>query len=43
MDMVPYYIRRSEAEVLWEERHKDNPEMLNQNPTVVVTEAAGVE
>ena len=43
MDMVPYYIRRSEAEVLWEERHKDNPEMLNQNPTVVVTEAAGAE
>ena len=43
MDMVPYYIRRSEAEVLWEERHKDNPDMLNQNPTVVVTEAAGAE
>ena len=43
MDMVPYYIRRSEAEVLWEERHKDNLEMLNQNPTVVVTEAAGAE
>ena len=43
MDMVPYYIRRSEAEVLWEERHKDNPAMLSQNPTVVVTEAAGVE
>lgn len=43
MDMVPYYIRRSEAEVLWEERHKNNPEMLKQNPTVVVTEAAGVE
>ena len=43
MDMVPYYIRRSEAEVLWEERHKDNPEMLNQNLAVIVTEAAGVE
>jgi len=43
MDMVPYYIRRSEAEVLWEERHKNNPEMLNQNPTVIVTEAAGAE
>ena len=43
MDMVPYYIRCSEAEVLWEERHKDNPEMLNQNPTVIVTEAAGAE
>ena len=43
MDMVPYYIRRSEAEVLWEERHKDNPAMLSQNPTVVVTEAAGAE
>ena len=43
MDMVPYYIRRSEAEVLWEERHKDNPEMLNQNPAVIVTEAGGVE
>jgi len=43
MDMVPYYIRRSEAEVLWEERHKDNPEILNQNPAVIVTEAAGVE
>jgi len=23
MDMVPYYIRRSEAEVLWEEKHKE--------------------
>ena len=43
MDMVPYYIRRSEAEVLWEERHKDNPDMLSQNPTVVVTEAAGAD
>ena len=43
MDMVPYYIRRSEAEVLWEERYKDNPDMLSQNPTVVVTEAAGAE
>ena len=43
MDMVPYYIRRSEAEVLWEERHKYNPAMLSQNPTVVVTEAAGAE
>ncbi len=43
MDMEPYYIRRSEAEVLWEERHKDNPAMLSQNPTVVVTEAAGAE
>ncbi len=43
MDMVPYYIRRSEAEVLWEERHKDNPAMLSLNPTVVVTEAAGAE
>ena len=43
MDMVPYYIRRSEAEVLWEERHKDNPAMLSQNPTVVVTEAVGAE
>ena len=43
MDMVPYYIRRSEAEVLWEERYKDNPDMLSQNPTVVVTEAAGAD
>lgn len=43
MDMVPYYIRRSEAEVLWEERHKDNQDMLSQNPSVIVTEAAGAE
>ncbi|SNV66424.1 tRNA (adenosine(37)-N6)-threonylcarbamoyltransferase complex dimerization subunit type 1 TsaB [Veillonella rodentium] len=43
MDMVPYYIRRSEAEVLWEERHKDNPDMLSQNLSVIVTEAAGAE
>ena len=41
MDMVPYYIRRSEAEVLWEEKHKDNPAMLKENPTVTVIEAAG--
>ena len=41
MDMVPYYIRRSEAEVLWEEKHKDNPAMLQENPTVTVIEAAG--
>lgn len=43
MDMVPYYIRRSEAEVLWEEKHKDNPDMLKVNPTVTVIEAAGDE
>ena len=43
MDMVPYYIRRSEAEVLWEERYKDNPDMLSQNPTVVVPEVAGAD
>jgi len=36
MDMVPYYIRRSEAE-----KHKDNPAMLKENPTVTVIEAAG--
>ena len=30
MDMVPYYIRRSEAEVLWEEKHKDNPAILKE-------------
>ena len=41
MDMVPYYIRRSEAEVLWEEKYKDNPAMLKENPTVTVIEAAG--
>lgn len=43
MDMVPYYIRRSEAEVLWEEKNKDNPDMLKVNPTVTVIEAAGDE
>lgn len=43
MDMVPYYIRRSEAEVSWEEKHKDNPDMLKVNPTVTVIEAAGDE
>lgn len=41
MDMVPYYIRRSEAEVLWEERHKDDPHKSSSNPKVIVTEAAG--
>ena len=43
MDMVPYYIRRSEAEVLWEEKHKDSPDKLKVNPTVTVIEAAGDE
>ena len=36
--MVPYYIRRSEAEVVWEEKHKDNVDMLAQNSTVIVIE-----
>lgn len=38
MTMVPYYIRRSEAEVVWEEKHKDNVDMLVQNSTVIVIE-----
>lgn len=33
MTMVPY-IRRSEAEVVWEEKHKDNVDMLVQNSTI---------
>lgn len=42
MDMVPYYIRRSEAEVLWEEKHKDSLDSFEE-PTVTVVEAAGRE
>ena len=38
MTLIPYYIRRSEAEVMWDEKHKDNPEMLAQNPQVTVIE-----
>ena len=41
MTMVPYYIRRSEAEVLWEEKHKDSVEALETQPAVTVIEAAG--
>ena len=41
-EVVPYYIRRSEAEVVWDAKH---PELVAQgkvpNPSVVVTEAAG--
>ncbi len=43
MTMVPHYIRRSEAEVLWDEKHKDNPLRLKEEPTVTVIEAAGEE
>ena len=38
MTLIPYYNRRSEAEVMWDEKHKDNPEMLAQNPQVTVIE-----
>ena len=38
MTMIPYYIRRSEAEVMWEDKHKDDPEALAQNPQVTVVE-----
>lgn len=38
MTMIPYYIRRSEAEVMWEDKHKDDPEALAQNPQVTVIE-----
>ena len=38
MTMIPYYIRRSEAEVMWEDKHKDDPESLAQNPQVIVVE-----
>ena len=38
MTMIPYYIRRSEAEVMWEDKHKDDPEVLAQNPQVTVVE-----
>lgn len=37
MDMVPQYIRRSEAEVLWEEKHKDELDNLVE-PTVTVVD-----
>ena len=42
MDMVPYYIRRSEAEVLWEAKHKDDV-VIHEEPTVTIIEAAGRE
>lgn len=38
MTMIPYYIRRSEAEVMWDEKHKDNPDALAENPQVTVIE-----
>lgn len=38
MTMIPYYIRRSEAEVMWEDKHKDDPEALAQNPQVTMVE-----
>ena len=38
MTMIPYYIRRSEAEVMWEDKHKDDPEALAQNLQVTVVE-----
>lgn len=38
MTMIPYYIRRSEAEVMWEEKHKDDPKALADNPQVTVVE-----
>lgn len=38
MTMIPYYIRRSEAEVMWEDKHKDDPVALAQNPQVTVVE-----
>lgn len=41
MTMVPYYIRRSEAEVLWEEKHKDQILPSEAEPGVTVFEAAG--
>ncbi len=41
--LTPYYIRRSEAEVLWEEKYKDDAAALAHNPTVVVTEAANLK
>lgn len=44
MTLVPYYIRRSEAEVLWEAKHPEVAADANRvEPTVVVTEAAGQE
>ena len=42
MDMVPYYIRRSEAEVLWEAKHKNDVD-IHEEPTVTIIEAAGRE
>lgn len=42
IDMVPYYIRRSEAEVLWEEKHKDELETIVE-PTVTVIETVSQE
>ncbi len=44
MTLVPYYIRRSEAEVLWEAKHpKEATDTSRVEPTVVVTEVAGQE
>lgn len=39
--IAPYYIRRSEAEVVWDAKHPElAAQMKGQEPTVVVTEAA---
>lgn len=44
MTLVPYYIRRSEAEVLWEAKHPEaTADAKRIEPTVVVMEAAGQE
>lgn len=41
LTVAPYYIRRSEAEVVWDAKHPElAAQMKGQEPTVVVTEAA---
>lgn len=41
MTMVPFYIRRSEAEVVWEEKHgREAASKPENNPSVLVFEAA---
>lgn len=39
--LVPYYMRRSEAEVLWDQRHPESVTAKNtEEPSVIVTEVA---
>lgn len=41
MDILPYYIRRSEAEVLWEKKHGVEPSQMEPTLTKIIEHADG--